>query len=139
MPKIRSRFYDSLRVAEQMFGLGKLFQKALPGADEALRLGMAAIARNNYSEAAKWLRLAADQGQKIAQYSLGVLYKQGQGVQRNDYEAIKWWTKAAEQGFIPAQFNVGLMYEQGDGVQQNYTEAAKWYRIAAEQGDEKVS
>ena len=33
----------------------------------------------NYAEALKWYRLAADQGDADAQYNLGVMYANGQG------------------------------------------------------------
>lgn len=49
-------------------------------------------------EAIKWYRLAAEQGNVIAQFQLGVLYKYGEGVLHKDgegilidyKEAIKW-------------------------------------------------
>ena len=42
---------------------------------------MAAISSsNNYAEAAKWARKAAEQGYALAQADLGVMYWNGQGV-----------------------------------------------------------
>ena len=52
----------------------------------------------DYDEAAKWYRLAAEQGDANAQYILGVLYEDGLGVEQSDTEAEKWYRKAAEQG-----------------------------------------
>ena len=89
----------------------------------------------DYAEAVKWLRKAADQGVADAQFNLGLLYLGGDGVNQNYAEAAKWCRKAAEQGDVDAQFNLGLMYLKGDGVNQNYAEAAKWFRKAADQGD----
>ena len=40
-------------------------------------------------EAAKWYRLAAEQGDDQAQYVLGALDQLGQGVLQNDREAAK--------------------------------------------------
>jgi hypothetical protein len=82
-----------------------------------------------------WYRKAADQGDAKAQYNLGFMYDNGQGVPQNDAEAMKWYRKAADQGDAEAQFNLGLMYDNGQGVPQNYAEAMKWYRLAADQGD----
>ena len=44
----------------------------------------------DYDEAAKWYRLAAEQGDANAQYILGV--------EQSNTEAAKWYRKAAEQG-----------------------------------------
>jgi TPR repeat protein len=44
----------------------------------------------NYTEAAMWYRRAAEQGDSLAQYSLGLLYDRGFGVPRNVVEAAKW-------------------------------------------------
>ena len=70
----------------------------------------------NYAEAAKWYRKAAEQGDALAQLSLGSLYEQGQGVPQNYAEAAKWYRKAAEQGDALAQLSLGSLYEQGQGV-----------------------
>jgi len=88
----------------------------------------------NFIEAAKWYRLAANQGNAMAQYNLGLLYYKGQGVLQNHAEAAKWCRLAAEQGNAMPQFNLGLLYRDGDGIPKNFIEAAKWYRMAAEQG-----
>ena len=37
-------------------------------------------------------------GFAYAQYNLGVMYDNGQGVQQDYKEAVKWYRKAAEQG-----------------------------------------
>ena len=42
--------------------------------------------------------LAAEQGYAPAQYNLGVMYANGEGVAKNDEQAVKWYRKAAEQG-----------------------------------------
>ena len=54
--------------------------------------------KSNYTEAVKWYRKAADQGDAIAQYQLGRCYYNGEGVQQDYAEAIKLYRKAAEQG-----------------------------------------
>ena len=52
----------------------------------------------NYAEAVKWYRIAAEQGDADAQFNLGLLYNNGDGVTQNYTEAAKWYHKAAEQG-----------------------------------------
>lgn len=48
------------------------------------------------------LKNKAEQGNAEAQYSLGVCYRCGDGVEKNLEEAIKWYRKAAEQGYAKA-------------------------------------
>jgi TPR repeat protein/formylglycine-generating enzyme required for sulfatase activity len=90
--------------------------------------------KQNYSEAFKWIRMAADQGLARAQNNLGVCYDNGQGVQEDKKEAFKWYRIAAEQGLARAQNNLGVCYDNGDGVKEDKQEAFKWFRKAAEQG-----
>ena len=59
--------------------------------------------REDDAEAAKWFRMAADQGYAASQYKLGVGYANGRGVPEDHAEAVKWYRKAAEQGYAKAQ------------------------------------
>jgi TPR repeat protein len=92
-------------------------------------------ATNDFVAAAKWFRLAADQGLAIAQNNLGGLYFSGRGVPQDFEESAKWYQKAASQGFIPAQMFLGWMYSTGKGIEENQKEGLKWYQMAAEQGN----
>ena len=40
-------------------------------------------------------RVKAEQGDSVAQFNLGVLYCNGQGVIQNYKEAVKWYRKSA--------------------------------------------
>ncbi|MDE5880873.1 MAG: caspase family protein, partial [Muribaculaceae bacterium] len=60
----------------------------------------------DYSEAVKWYRKAAEQGYPIPQCSLGDMYYYGHGVAKDLSEAKKWWEKSAAQGFGPAKDNL---------------------------------
>ena len=96
--------------------------------------GWAAYENGDYATAfAEWEPLA-EQGGAVAQYNLGSIYDNGQGVLQDDSEAVKWYRLAAEQGVAQAQSNLGVMYRNGRGVLQDYSEAVKWNRLAAEQG-----
>ena len=52
----------------------------------------------DYSEAAKWYRLAAEQGQASAQSNLALMYRQGRGVPQDFIQAHMWWNLVAMQG-----------------------------------------
>ena len=66
---------------------------------------------------------AAEQGHARAQYNLGLMYDDGQGV---------------EQGHVWAQYNLGLMHSIGRGVLMDMEKAYYWFYLAAAQGSEQA-
>ena len=101
----------------------------------SINAGVAAYKWGAYGIALREWRPLAEQGNAKAQYNLGVMYRNGHGVDKDYAEAMGWWRKAAEQGNAGAQNNLGVMYRNGLGVPQDYAEAVGWWRKAAEQGD----
>ena len=99
-----------------------------------LRMGLRCDRDSLFAEAAKWYELAARQGLAEAQNNLGVMLKDGQGVERDEAKAVEWFRRAAQQGNVLAQSNLGWMFHGGRGVEQNYDSAHYWYRKAALQG-----
>lgn len=97
--------------------------------------GVTAAQHRRYAKALKLLRPLAEHGQAVAQYNLGVMYYDGEGVPQEFAIAAAWFRKAAEQGQSAAEFNLGMMCFQGEGLPQNYGEAATWLAKAADQGD----
>jgi len=89
----------------------------------------------NFTEALRWYRAAAELGLSDAQNNLGAMYLAGMGTEKNPVEAAYWYLKAAEQGQMHAQFNLGMLYLLGNGVEQSDEDAALWLHAAAEQGD----
>jgi TPR repeat protein len=57
----------------------------------------------DFAEAIKWLRKAADKGSPVAQYNLADLYQQGKGVKRDFEEACFWLALSEQQEFAPAR------------------------------------
>ena len=102
---------------------------AWAGFDEGVR----AYDSGDFATALHEMQILAEQGDAAAQYNLGIMYDNGQGVPEDDVEAVKWYTLAAKQGYASAQYNLGLMYRYGEGVPQDYAEAVKWYTLAVEQ------
>jgi len=80
----------------------------------------------DYKEAARWYRKAANQGLANAQTNLGLMYANGAGVSKDYKEAAKWYQKAADQGVAVAQFNLAILYGKGAGVDGNFIEAHEW-------------
>ena len=69
---------------------GRALDAAVVPANE-VRLPLSVLAYNqDYSEAVKWYRMAAEQGDAMAQFSLGVMYYKGQGVPEDYVQAHMW-------------------------------------------------
>ena len=84
------------------------------------------------------IRKTAEQGNAIAQTSLGRAYQKGEGVPQDYVQAVYWLRKAAEQGDAIAQYFLGRAYQNGEGVPQDYLQAANWFRKSAEQGNDSA-
>jgi hypothetical protein len=93
--------------------------------------GVVAAQRGDLSTAATLYRQAADQGDSRAEFVLGVMYANGQGVAQNASEAARWYEKAADQGEAGAQYSLGALYRDGTGVPQDTQKAAYWFGRAA--------
>lgn len=77
----------------------------------------------------------ANQGNRDAQFAMGVLYYEGHGVNKNLDEALAWFRKAADSEHPTAMFNLGVAYWEGRGLSQSFAQAVDWWERAAESGD----
>jgi TPR repeat protein len=93
--------------------------------------GYAAYRKGDYESALRILRPLAESGEARAQFNLGVMYSEGQGVPQDYTEAGKWYGLSAWQGYAQAQYNLGLWYAQGEGGAQDYIRAHMWFNLAA--------
>lgn len=66
------------------------------------------------TEALRWLRKAANQGEVRAQYNLGVIFIQGRIVERDEAEARRWFRRAAAQGLPEARKILRRLGEEKD-------------------------
>ena len=104
--------------------------------DEAYRRGHELYENKNYAGALRWYRVAADQGNALAQVGIGNLHAMGLGVAQDYAEALRWYRLSAAQGNSEAQDQLGFFYLSGWGVPQDYAQALSLFRKAAEQGNE---
>ncbi len=87
----------------------------------------------NYAEALRWYKMAADQAEPRAEDALGYMYLTGRGVAEDHVEALRWYKRAAGHGGAKGQFDLGTVYGQGVVVPPDYLEASRWFRKAADQ------
>ncbi|MHB1798981.1 MAG: trypsin-like peptidase domain-containing protein [Vulcanimicrobiaceae bacterium] len=96
--------------------------------------GVRAALSGDYATAVAILGPLAEQGNARAQFEIGFMYSNAQGVPQDYAKALHWYHLAAAQGFAEAQYNIGVMYDQGKGVPQDEAEAIEWYSKPAARG-----
>lgn len=115
--------------------------KALAAKSPDVQVLLARMYRNgegtpvDHQEAAKWTRLAADNGHAEAQYIMGLIYDDGTLVSQDYSQVLRWYRLSAQQGFPNAQINLAHCFHEGSGVERDESMASWWVSHAAEQGD----
>ena len=85
-------------------------------------------------KAARYFKMAADQGHADAQCDYGSCLVDGEGVEKDVCEAARYFKMAADQGHAGGQCGYGFCLEHGEGVEKDVCEAASYYKLAADQG-----
>ena len=115
-----------------------------------------AIKNGDFKKAFELLQPLAEEGNAEAQFLLGSLYINGQGVEKDDTEGLSWIMKAARQeydqarlsafsiysglaglGDAGAMYNLGYMYLNGWGGEQDTDAGMTWLESAAKKGHER--
>lgn len=82
--------------------------------------------------AIKWYTKSADAGFASAQYNLGSLYAQGDGVAKDFSMAAHWYQRAVKFGHPKAQLDLGSMYAFGIGVDRDLARGLQLLEAAAQ-------
>lgn len=74
-----------------------------------------------------------------AQYEVGIMLANGEGVDKDVVEARVWFESAAKRGHTGAQYLLGMAYAGGVGAERNEWLALRWLLKAFEQGNAKAA
>ena len=96
-----------------------------------LEKGMFALEMEDYDRALYYLSFEAASGNPVAQYNLGLMYKNGVGVKKDLNEAIGWFIIASDNGHMLAKYALGLSYYRGNGLSKNYQKAMNLFLDAS--------
>lgn len=98
----------------------------------------AAYESGDYRQAYRALKRLARHDNGEAQYLLGLLFVNGQGVEQNSEQGLSWLKQSAENGSYFAVAELAQIYIAGKGIEMNDQEAAKWIELStalAEEGE----
>lgn len=85
------------------------------------------------------LERRASEGDLRAALSLGMRYRDGNGVARDYEKALKWYRQSADANDPQGLDNVGYMYLRGWGIQQNSETAVEFFKAGAEGGNPQAA
>lgn len=94
---------------------------------------------DNYGQAWDNYKIAANRGDAIGQYNLGLIYELGKGQPVDQFKAESLYQSAAEQGYSPAMTQLGGLYFKGINGQPDEQKALAWYKKAAELGNREAN
>jgi len=99
-----------------------------------LDLGIYELNRGKFHTAIEQFTPLVAEGYAPAQYQMGIIYKNGYGVIKNELKALELFELAAKQHYSDAQFELALIYTQGDIVKQDLKKAFNLTKAAAIKG-----
>jgi TPR repeat protein len=136
--KTTQRNYQVTVMKLRLFALGLLATVTLSTRAD-FNDGVVALMSGNYEQAlSQFVPLAETADHAYAQYLIGRMYADGQGVEKNSETAAKWYRKASVKGVADAQLRLAAQYQIGDGVPRDMETAYAWYSVAATLGSAKA-
>jgi len=100
-----------------------------------LKKAIEAYEFEEYTNAFKWLKPWAKNGEAEAQYRLGLLYEKGLGIDLNTRLALKWYRLAAQDGHRAAKRRLKNLRKSAANAGGTESVATQWYLDSAEEGD----
>ncbi len=91
-----------------------------------------AYKRGDFAAALNQLVAVANQGDAGAEFYVGEMLLNGQGVAKDAATAFQWYLSAANHGYMSAATTVGVLYLRGIGIRQDIAAGAEWLRRAAD-------
>ncbi|BAW42700.1 cysteine-rich protein H [Helicobacter pylori] len=107
---------------------------AEPNPEELVLLGIKSYKEQDFSKARKYFEKACGLNNGRGCSNLGVLYKDGQGVEKNLTKAAYLYSKACELKEGDECGALGGLYYNGDGVKQDFKKAVALFEKACKLG-----
>ena len=98
---------------------------------DAYQRGFQALEQRDYKTALYYLSFLAANGDTKATYNLGIMYRDGLGVRKNDVQSLTHFIEAAENGHLLGNYAVGLAFLFGRGSDTDAEAAVHYFKEAA--------
>ena len=90
-----------------------------------------ALKNKDYEKAIYFFSFFASNGDSVAQYNMGVLYRDGHGVDKNVEVALSWFLLAADQQHMLANYATAKLLEQHKTLGVSQDRNLHYYKEAA--------
>ncbi len=111
---------------------------AEPNPKELFDLGMLSYDKQDFSKARKYFEKACGLKYGGGCATLGMLYDDGKGVEKNSIKAAYFYSKACDLNNGGGCKNLGTLYYNGKGVEKNLTKADQYISKACKLGDQEA-
>jgi hypothetical protein len=92
--------------------------------------------RQDFPSALRIYKMASSYGHPAAEFGLGMMNLNGQGLGQNPEQGMRWLMKAARKRYAPAEAALGDLYWRGEHVRPDRIRAVMWYALARETAQE---
>lgn len=86
------------------------------------------VERNPKKAILLFKRVATVWANRVGQYYVGMMYRDGDGIEQNTELAIHWLLLSAKNGWNDAQVNLGYIYQYGIHAEKDFHKALYWYK-----------
>lgn len=83
-------------------------------------------------------RVASDWKNPVAQYLIGCMYFEGEGVPEDKTSGVHWFSVAAESGWPYAMVRMGMIYTQDASMKADHKKAIIWFDKVAKNDDNET-
>ncbi|GAA6827060.1 hypothetical protein HpHNI20_02780 [Helicobacter pylori] len=136
LENFKKAIFRALCLGCALIGGGGLM--AEPNPEELFNLGMLSYDKQDFSKARKYFEKACDLNNGGGCSNLGVLYQNGQGVEKDLIKAAYFYSKACELKEGDGCGALGVLYYNGDGVKQDSKKAVALFEKACKLGYKKA-
>ncbi|MDP0563394.1 MAG: tetratricopeptide repeat protein [Candidatus Endonucleobacter sp. (ex Gigantidas childressi)] len=121
--------HDNLKIKDRAYEIWQIVSES-NDCKQTLEEGMSFLSNGEGEFAVKIFKTAAAQGSAIAEYNLGCMYYEGNGVHKDYRTAFHWFYLSAYHDYSDAQSEIANMYFNGCGVEKDIIESCAWFDIA---------
>ena len=89
----------------------------------------------NVLEGLQYLKFSSNEGNSHASFICGLLYENGQGIEKDFSKCIHYYKRSSSQGNTYGLVRIGLCYNFGFAVKQDYKKAIEYYQNGIELGN----
>ncbi|GAA5813302.1 hypothetical protein MFLAVUS_006777 [Mucor flavus] len=101
------------------FFIGKIYKEGKDGVEQ------------NYQKSLDYFTMALMLGLPEAATEIGILYRNGLGLQKDNQKAFGWFLKGASMGCPKSHYALGLIHFNGDGVVVDYVQAFSCFILSS--------